>query len=119
MKIETSDIVMSQGLALVKLFGKPRTKKEVQFVMDDEKNKGKDPEKDLMERKAVENKVKYNVQTVEIVAIDPTNVFKLEVGDVVLIDYRRLREFDLYKDVYLIPVHETIGKVNLLTVVHN
>ena len=118
-KIETNDLIMSQGLALVKMFGAPRTKVQEQLVMDEEKNAGKDPEKDLMERKVVKNKVKLNIQLAEIVAIDPTNAFKLEVGDVVLVDYRRLREFDLFKNTFIIQVYEAICKVNMLTVAEN
>jgi hypothetical protein len=118
-KIETNDLIMSQGLALVKMFGAPRTKVQEQLVMDEEKNAGKDPEKDLMERKVVKNKVKLNIQLAEIVAIDPTNAFKLEVGDVVLVDYRRLREFDLFKNTFIIQVYEAMCKVNMLTVAEN
>ena len=118
-KIETNDLIMSQGLALVKMFGKPRTKVQEQLVMDTEKNAGKDPEKDLMERKVVKEKVKQNIQMAEIVAVDPTNALKLEVGDVILVDYRRLREFDLFKDTFIIQVYEAICKVNMLSVVEN
>ena len=118
-KIETNDLIMSQGLALVKMFGKPRTKVQEQLVMDEEKNAGKDPEKDLMERKVVKNKVKLNIQLAEIVAIDPTNALKLEVGDVILVDYRRLREFDLFKNTFIIQVYEAMSKVNMLTVADN
>ena len=119
MKIETNDLIMSQGLALVKMFGKPRTKIQEQLVMDEEKNAGKDPEKDLMERKVVKEKVKQNIQMAEIVAVDPTNALKLEVGDVILVDYRRLREFDLFKNTFIIQVYEAICKVNMLSVVEN
>ena len=118
-KIETNDLIMSQGLALVKMFGAPRTKVQEQLVMDEEKNAGKDPEKDLMERKVVKNKVKLNIQLAEIVAIDPTNALKLEVGDVILVDYRRLREFDLFKNTFIIQVYEAMSKVNMLTVADN
>jgi hypothetical protein len=110
MSIEIQSIAMVAGLALVKVY-KPRTFKQTQSVLDDEKNKGKDPEKDLMERKLVEQKVMYNVQTVEIVAIGD-NAAKFEVGDIVLIDYRKLKEFDLYKGVNAINVYDILGKVN-------
>lgn len=113
MKVEFCDITMVQNLALVKLY-KTRTYKETQTVLDDEKNKGKDPKKDIMSLKKVETKVKYNIQMVEIMAVDPTNNLKLEVGDVVLVDYRKLKDFDLYKDVYLVSLYEFVGKVNLM-----
>jgi len=112
MKIEIVDIAMVQGVALVKLY-KPRYRKEVQRVMDDEKNKGKDPKKDIMSMKEVEVKVLYNTQAVEILAVDPSNGQKVEVGDIVLIDYRKVKEFDLYKDVVAINLYDILGKVNM------
>ena len=113
MKIEVSDKTLVAGIALVKLY-KGRYRKEKQTVLDDEKNKGKDPKKDMMALKTVETKVMYNIQTVEIVAIDPTNPNKYEVGDVVLLDYRKVKDFDLYKDVKSINVYDVLGKVNSL-----
>jgi hypothetical protein len=111
MKLETCDISMLQSLALVKMY-EPRKRTESQVVLDDEKNVGKDPTKDEMERKTVKTKVMYNIQTVEILAIDPTNNCKLEVGDIVVVDFRNLREFDLFKGVYIIQVYSIFGKVN-------
>ena len=111
MKIEIKDITMVPGIALVKLY-KPRTRKEVQTVLDDEKNKGKDPKKDIMALKKVETKVFLNIQTVEIVAIGD-NPHEFKVGDIVLIDYRKLKEFDLYKGVNSINVYDVLGKVKI------
>ena len=111
-KIEIVDITIVPGIALVKLY-KARYRKEKQTVLDDEKNKGKDPKKDIMALKTVETKVMYNIQTVEIVNIDPTNAGKFNVGDIVLIDYRKIKEFDLYKDVSSINVYDILGKVSV------
>jgi len=110
MKIEICDIAVVQGIALVKLY-KPRTRKEKQTVLDEEKNRGKDPKKDIMALKTVEEKVMYNTQTVEIKAIDPTNTTGFEVGDIVLIDWRKVKEFDLYKDIKAINTYDIIGKI--------
>lgn len=111
-KIETCDITMVQGSALVKLY-KPRSKKEKQTVLDDEKNKGKDPKKDIMALKTIEQKILLNIQTVEILAINKDNPNGFEVGDIVLIDYRKVKDFDLYKDVNLVNVYDIIGRVSL------
>lgn len=110
MKLETSDITLVAGLALVKLY-KGRYRKEKQSVLDDEKNKGKDPKKDIMALKTIETKVMYNTQLVQIVAIGE-NGPKFEVGDVVLLDWRKVKDFDLFKDIKAINVYDIIGKVN-------
>jgi hypothetical protein len=114
MTIDIVNITPVQGIALVKLY-KPRYKKEKQTVLDDEKNKGKDPKKDIMALKTVEEKVMLNIQTIEIVAIDNTNTNKFEVGDIVLIDWRKVKDFDLYKDVKSINVYDILGKVNMVS----
>jgi hypothetical protein len=106
-KIEISNITIVPGIALVKLY-KPRYRKEKQTVLDDEKNKGKDPKKDIMALKTVETKVAYNVQTVEILAIGKDQHF--EVGDIVLIDIRKLKDFDLFKSVNSINLYDILGK---------
>jgi hypothetical protein len=109
MKIEPCDLSMSADLTLVKLY-KPRSRKEKQTVLDDEKNKGKDPKKDIMALKVEETKVMYNIQTAEIVAISKLNK-QYEVGDIVIVDYRKLKDFDLFKQVSAINTYDIMGKV--------
>jgi hypothetical protein len=111
MKIETNEIIMIPDLTLVKLY-KPRYRKEKQTVLDEEKNKGKDPKKDIMSLKTIENKVMYTHQTAEIVAINPTNRAGYEVGDIVIVDYRKLKDFDMFKGISIALVYDIIGKVN-------
>lgn len=113
MKIEICDVAIVPGIALVKLY-KARYHKEKQTVLDDEKNKGKDPKKDIMALKTVETKVAYNIQTVEILAVDPTNGQHLERGDIVLVDMRKFKEFDLFKDVHSINLYDVLGKVTVV-----
>lgn len=112
MKIEIVDISLVQGIALVKLY-KPRFRKEKQPVLDNEKNKGKDPKKDIMALKTIETKVMYNIQAVKIMAVAADNGVKVEVGDIVLMDYRKIKEFDLYKGIVSINLYDVLGKVNL------
>jgi hypothetical protein len=109
-KIEMCDLAMVQDLAIVELY-KPRTRKEVQQVLDDEKNKGKDPKKDIMALKEQETKVMYNFQTVKVLAIKPNNGAGIEVGDIVLTDFRALKEFDLQKNAYIVQVYALLAKV--------
>jgi hypothetical protein len=108
MKVEPCDLNMSADLTLVRLY-KPRSRKEKQTVLDD-KNKGKDPKKDIMALKVEETKVMYNVQTAEIVAINKSNK-QYEVGDIVIVDYRKLRDFDLFKNVSVVNTYDIMGKV--------
>lgn len=114
MKIEIVDIAIVQGIALVKLY-KPRFRKETQTVLDDEKNKGKDPKKDIMALKTIEQKVMYNIQPVELLSINDIGQGgnKYEVGDIVLLDWRKVKDFDLYKDVKSINVYDILGKINM------
>ena len=114
MKIEISDIALIPDLALVKLY-KPRTRKEKQTVLDEEKNKGKDPKKDIMALKTVEEKIMLNIQTVVILNIHPDNRLKYEVGDIVVLDYHKLKDFDLYKDVKVCQLYDILGKVKAIT----
>ncbi len=109
-KIETADLAMFQEMILVKPY-KLRYKKVKQKVLDDEKNANKDPNKDIMALKTVDEKVLYNIQTVEIASIDASNRLGLEVGEIVVIDWRRVREFDLIKNIYLISIYDIYGKV--------
>lgn len=109
-KIETADLAMFQETILVKPY-KLRYKKVKQKVLDDEKNANKDPNKDIMALKTVDEKVLYNIQTVEIASIDPSNRLGLEVGEIVVIDWRRVREFDLIKNTYLISIYDIYSKV--------
>jgi len=111
MKIEIEDLKMVQGIALVKLV-KSRTYKETQTVLDVEKNKGKDPKKDIMALKEEVTKVMYNIQTVEILSVDPNNGQKLKPGDICIMDWRKVKDFDLYKNVKSINLYDILGIIN-------
>lgn len=105
------DLTMVQDLAIVELY-KPRTYKQTQQVLDDEKNKGKDPKKDVMALKTTEEKVKYNFQMVKVLVVKPGNGPGIEVGDIYLTDMRALKECDLQKGTYITQVYALLAKVN-------
>jgi hypothetical protein len=107
------DLTMLQDVAIVELY-KTRSRKEKQSILDDEKNKGKDPKKDVMALKTEEKKVLYNFQTVKVLAVKPGNGPGLEVGDVVLTDMRMLKDCDLRKGAYITNVYSLFAKVNTL-----
>jgi len=109
MKIDLSNLAMTQDIAIVELY-KTRTYKEPQKVLDDEKNVNKDPKKDIMALKTVDVKVNYNYQTVKILAIKDNGV-GLEVGDIAVVDYRKLRDFDMQKGAYIVNIYELIARL--------
>jgi hypothetical protein len=111
MKIEMFDLTMLQDVAIVELY-KTRSRKEKQSILDDEKNKGKDPKKDVMALKTEEKKVLYNFQAVKILAIKAGNGAGFEVGDIVLTDLRMLKECDLQKGAYITNIYSLFAKVN-------
>ena len=80
---------------------KIRTYKGKDIVLDDEKNKGKDPIKDEMEVKEVDKEFKYEYQVATIVAT-PDDETDFKVGDEILIEIKYLKEFDFYKPVNII-----------------
>jgi len=114
MKIEINNIAINPDLVLVKLY-KPRTRKEKQTVLDDEKNRGKDPKKDIMSLKTVEEKVMLNIQTAVILNIDSNNRFGYEVGDIIIVDYHKLKDFDLFKGAKLCQLYDIMGKLRTIT----
>ena len=80
---------------------KIRTYKAKDIVLDDEKNKGKDPIKDEMEVKEIEKEFKYEYQLGIIVGM-PDGEDEFKVGDEVLMELKYLKEFDFYKPVNII-----------------
>lgn len=111
MKLEMCDLTIVQDVAIVELY-KVRTYKQEQKVLDDEKNKDKDPAKDVMALKTEERRVKYNFQVAKVLSIKPNNGPGIEVGDLVLVDVRALKECDLQKNAYITNVYALLAKVN-------
>ena len=104
------DLAMVQDLAIVELY-KPRTRKEKQTALDDEKNKGKDPKKDVMAIKTEEKKVLLNFQAVKVLVVKAGNGAGIEVGDICLTDLRMLKECDLQKGAYISNIYSLFAKV--------
>ena len=80
---------------------KIRTYNAKDIILDDEKNKGKDPLNDEMEVKEIQKKFKYEYQVAYIVRV-PKEENDFEVGDEVLIEIKNLKEFDFYKPVNIV-----------------
>jgi hypothetical protein len=89
---------------------KERFKKVEQTVLDDEKNKGKDPKKDIMSLKKVTEKVLYNHQRVQVVAAPTDNRLGIVPGDIIVVDWRKNKEFDLFKKMYMFSMYDIIAK---------
>jgi hypothetical protein len=95
---------------LVVTFDKFRTYTTEYTVMDTEANEGKDPLKDEMVTKVVKKKVKYNTQ-VAVVVSTPEGETSFAAGDEVLVDFRGCMALDCYKDLYILPKYNVIGKI--------
>lgn len=113
MKIKVENITMSMDRVLVKLH-KPTYKKVKQTVLDHEKNKGKDPKNDIMETKTVEENVMYNMQTALVLNAHPENRLGLKVNDIVIVDVRKLRDFDMYDKVFWCELYDVLANVQTL-----
>ena len=88
------------------------TYKQMQRVLDDEANAGKDPMNDEMVTTMKDLEVKYGYQIMEIVALPADDKNGYKVGDKVLLDYRAAKKFDLYKDLYWVWTMDIVGVVN-------
>jgi len=95
---------------LVVTFDSFRTFNTNYTVLDEEKNKGKDPMKDEMETKVVKKKVKYNFQVARVIGT-PDSETTLCAGDRILVDFRSCVELDGYKDIYLVNKYSSIGEM--------
>lgn len=97
------------------------TFKQSQRILDEEGNKGKDPMKDEMSTIISKVDVKFSYQVMEVAALpvdysnrsaeDKYNNAEYKVGDKVLVDFRAVKKFDLYKDLYWVWTMDIVGKV--------
>lgn len=110
MKVKVENITMSMDRVLVKVY-KPTHKTVKQTVLDHEKNKGKDPKNDIMETKTVEEKVMYNMQTAIVLNAHSENRLGLKVNDIVIVDVRKLRDFDMYDKVFWCELYDVLANV--------
>ena len=87
-----------------------KTYNQKQVVLDEEKNKDKDPQKDEMETKVINNKVSFEVQKA-IVEYVPENIdVAYEVRDTVY--YYKSRQgvpFRWVKNTFLLKPYDVIG----------
>ena len=110
MKVKVENITMAMDRILIKLY-KPTHKKVKQTVLDHEKNKGKDPKNDIMETKTIEESVMYNMQTAIVLSAHPENRLGLKVDDIVIVDVRKLRDFDMYEKVFWCELYDVLANV--------
>ena len=113
MELTYKDLIMVQDTVLVKQY-EPRFKDVITdgVDMNDPKNIGKNPKKDIMVMSKKTEKVMYNQQTVEILAVPVDNRLGLIVHDIVVVDWRMTKEFDLLPDTYAVSLYDIKTKVN-------
>ena len=82
--------------------------KQMDIVLDEEKNKGKDPLKDTMEVKEVEKEFNYKYQEGYVIN-KANNVDTVEVGSKILVKVHNIDEFDYIKGVNIIRKYDIVG----------
>lgn len=109
MKYKIEDYTPMSGKLLIKPF-RQRTRTVETIELDEEKNKNKDPLKDEMETKKVKSKAPYEMQLAEVVVSgDPT----YPVGTTVVYSVKFVKEFDLFKNVFLVSNYDIMGTYNI------
>ncbi|MCZ2336926.1 MAG: hypothetical protein LC127_01780 [Chitinophagales bacterium] len=88
------------------------TYKQPQRFTDLPENEGKDPQKDEMVTEIRKVDVKYYYQIMDVVALPADDKSGYKVGDKVLVDFRGVKKFDLYKDLYWAWLMDIAGKIN-------
>lgn len=88
-----------------------RKYKAKDIVLDEEKNKGKDPLKDEMEVKEVDKEFNYKYQVGYVVGYSD-DVEGINPGDKVLVKVHSLDEFDYMKGVNIIRKYDIVGVFN-------
>jgi len=99
MKVNYSDIRILNDLTVVRVIEPEFTKVMRKTVdRDNPRNKGKDPIKDNMIMKEVEEKVTKDLQVAEVLNIAADNKFGIKVGDLVVVNFNRLKKFDMWSE---------------------
>lgn len=77
-----------------------------QIVLDEEKNKDKDPLKDEMETMKVKEKAPYEVQLATVIASADEDY---PIGTTVVYSIKFVKEFDLFKQAFLVSNYDLYG----------
>ena len=85
-----------------------RTYKDEQIVLDDEKNKGKDPLTEEMEVKKVKTDINYRYQKAVVLKV-PDDEVRFQIGDIIVYDVGSLKEFDLFKGVSVLRKYDIVA----------
>lgn len=105
MKYNIEQYKVPDGKLLIKPF-KYRSRTVTNIVLDDEKNKDKDPLKDEMETKVEKVKAPYEIQLAEVLSSGDN---RYPMGSVIVYSIKFVREFDLFKNTFLISNHDVHG----------
>ena len=89
---------------------KIRTYKETHPVLDDEKNKDKDPLKDEMEVKMVTEDINYRFQRATVLRT-PADETRFKVGDEIIYNVGALQDFDVFKGVSVLKKYDVVAVI--------
>lgn len=99
MKINYSDIKILNDLTIVRVIDPEFTSVTRKVVdRDNPRNKSKDPMKDNMIMKDVEEKVTKDLQAAEVLNINEENKYGIKKGDIIVINFNRLKKFDMWSE---------------------
>ena len=112
MKYEISKYHPIAGKLLIKPL-RMRTRTVETIELDEEKNKDKDPIKDEMETKKVKSKAPFEIQLAEVVAVPKENTTGYNIGDTIVYSVKFVKEFDLFKGVFLISTYDLQGDYSI------
>lgn len=109
MKYEISKYQPIDGKLLVKPL-RMRTRTVETIELDEEANKNLDPLKDEMKTKKVKSKAPYEYQLATVIA---TGTDKYPVGTTVVYSVKFVKEFDLFKEHFLMSNLDVMGTYDL------
>lgn len=108
MKYEIKDFTPLAGKMLIKPF-KHRTRTVTTRELDEEANKDKEPH-DEMETMLVKSKAPFEMQLGEVVASGDSDY---PIGTVIVYSVKFVKEFDLFKQLFLMSNYDVMGTYNL------
>jgi len=103
------------GKLLIKPFKEMKRTVETIEWKEVEQEEDNDPTKDdlpVREPVKVKSKAPYEVQLAEVVAVGK-GVTDYKVGDTVVYSVKFVKDFDLFKDTYLVNLHDLYGIYNM------
>lgn len=103
-------MILTDGVLIKPFKNKTYTQRQADVNYNSEKNKDKDPQKDVMEVEYVVNKVSYEIQKATVVDLAPTLNVPYNIGDIVYYYVSRKGvPYRWVKDTHIVKPYDIIG----------